>query len=64
MRSPIKRVAVIMDVAECDFKRARRLLGLNPVDMLKGRMPALPSISSSQGSVGILPAYARRLAKT
>jgi hypothetical protein len=35
MRSPIECVALIMDVAECDFKRACRLLGLNPVDMLK-----------------------------
>ena len=35
MRSPIERVAVIMDVAECDFKRACQLLGLDPMDMLK-----------------------------
>jgi hypothetical protein len=35
MRFPIERVAVTMDVAEFDFKRACRLLGFNPVDMLK-----------------------------
>ena len=47
MRSPIECVALIMDVAECDFKRACQLLGLNPVDMLK-EIPDLVVIRSGR----------------
>jgi hypothetical protein len=41
MRSPLERVALIMEVGECDFARACQLLRINPVDVLKARLAVM-----------------------
>jgi hypothetical protein len=66
MRSPLERIALIMDVAECDFERACRLLRLDPgmiqaehsqklLDALKKRLRDMTADEFAEFSHGRVP---------